>query len=180
MHALASVRGSARRLGIGAAAVIVLLLGGGLAAASIAQRDDDPEAPIRDVVETLGARDGYLFVFNPYNCTLREAEIEMMRELGARSRRSGKVLTLGHDVGDSTAARRAAEDMGVTLPVGSYASTRLRGSRFMRTIGSPAVIAIRNGQVIATLSGEDFKRSAAWIRWLEHQAVARGSVSDQE
>jgi hypothetical protein len=162
---------------------VAVIVGAGLAVAVTAagaprRGDASPDTARAVVVTALGATDGYIFVLNPFNCVLREAEIETMQRLALRHRRSGRVLTMGHDASDSATARRAAVELGVTLPVSPLGASSLANSPLLRSIGTPAVIAVRNGRVIGTLAGVDFERSAEWIRWIEHGADATGRLSD--
>jgi hypothetical protein len=123
----------------------------------------------RRAVATLGAKDGYLFVFSPFNCGLREAQIDALNALAHRSRRTGKVLTIGHELVDSAIARRAVTELGITMPSIALGATPFGSSRETRSLGVPLAIAIRDGQVIATLAGADVERIDRWIAWIEHR-----------
>ena len=132
---------------------------------------DDPWS--RRAVATLGARDGYLFVFSPFNCSLRAPQIEALNALAARQRRSGRVLTIGHEVADSAIASRLVVDLGLRIPTQPLAITSLGRGGAQAGLRAPIAIAIRGGEVVALLSGSDLDRLEGWLDWLEHRSSPR-------
>jgi hypothetical protein len=120
----------------------------------------------RHAVAALGAPDGYLFVFSPFNCALRSEQIAAMNVLADRRRRTGRVLTVGHELSDSIVAADAMARLGVRLDVRPLATSALR-SRPRAGLNAPLAIAIRNGEVIAVLSGSLAERLDTWLAWLE-------------
>jgi len=147
-----------------------LIATGGFAAGGCAGRAN--AEPTRDdraaVVAALGSNDGYLFVFNPFNCVLRQRQILAINALKKRSRRSGRVLMAGFDLGDSLVARKAFEELGIELPSAPLATSPVAESHAFRSMGWPLVLAVRDGRVIAALSGEATDRLDTWMAWLEH------------
>ena len=127
----------------------------------------------RRAIATLGARDGYLFVFSPFNCSLRAPQIEALNALGARQRRSGRILTIGHAVADSAIASRLVVDLGLRIPAQPLAMTPLGQGSARAGLRAPIAIAIRGGEVVAVLSGSDLDRLDGWLDWLEHRSSTR-------
>jgi hypothetical protein len=122
-------------------------------------------------VASLGADDGYLFVFSPFNCSLRAPQIRAMNELARRHRRSGRILTIGHALSDSTTAAQAVAELGILLQSRPLATTALGGSPVAGLIG-PLAIAIRHGKVIAILAGANAERIDTWLAWLEQTEMS--------
>jgi hypothetical protein len=127
----------------------------------------------RRAVATLGARDGYLFVFSPFNCSMREAQIDALNALASRQRRSGLILTTGHEEADSAIASRLVGDLGLRLRARPLAMTPLGQNGARAGLRAPIAIAIRGGEVVAVLSGADLDRLDGWLDWLEHRASPR-------
>ncbi|HET9426532.1 MAG TPA: hypothetical protein VFO55_14265 [Gemmatimonadaceae bacterium] len=119
---------------------------------------------------TLGAAEGYLFVFSPFNCALRAPQIAALNALSERSRRSGRLLSIGHELADSAAARRATKELGIRLKTGPLATTRLGASLGTVGLTTPFAIAIRENRVVAVLSGADTQRIDSWLAWIEHRS----------
>jgi hypothetical protein len=139
-----------------------------LIAASACRPTEDSWA--RRAAQTLGASDGYVFVFSPFNCSLKAEQIDAMNELATRQRRSGRVLTVGHEIADSATASEAVADLGIRLRASPLAATPLGRSSQPAGLHVPLVIAIRDGEVIAILSGADAGRLDTWLAWLEHRS----------
>ena len=136
-----------------------------LAVACVDLRGD--RGPWNDlVVASLEASDGYLFVFSPFNCSLRSAQITAMNELAIRRRRTGRILTVGHELADSNAAADAVRALGIRLPTRPLASTPL-GRGHAAGLSAPLAIAIRHRRVVAVLAGPEAERLHTWIAWLE-------------
>jgi hypothetical protein len=148
--ALAGVEGCARR-------------------ASAESAQDERQA----IVSTLGADDGYIFVINPFNCMLRQPQIDAMNALAQRHRRGGKVLMAGFDAVDSIAGVEALRDMGITLPASPLETSPLAKSGTFKSMGWPVSFALRDGNVISVLGGGEAERFGSWIAWLEHAPLPR-------
>jgi hypothetical protein len=142
-------------------------------AACVSPRPTAEDFWSRRAVATLGARDGYLFVFSPFNCSLRAPQIDALNALAARQRRSGRILTIGHELADSTIASRMIADLGLRIPAQPLAATPLGHSRARAGLRAPIAIAIRGGEVVALLSGSDLDRLDGWLDWLEHRSSPR-------
>lgn len=123
----------------------------------------------RDAIATLGAMDGYLFVFSPFNCALRQPQIDALNALATRARRAGKILTIGHELGDTAIARQTVAALGIRMVSMPLAATAFGRSPETRSLGFPLAVAIRGGQVIATLSGSEAERIDDWVAWVEHR-----------
>ena len=130
-----------------------------------------PNQWTRQAVAALGEKSGYLFVFSPFNCALREPQIEALNAQAHRTRRSGRILTIGHGLDDTATARRAVEALGIDMKTVALATTPFGRAPETQSLGRPLAIAIRDGQVIAILSGADAGRIDAWIAWLEHRSL---------
>lgn len=122
-------------------------------------------------VTALGARDGYVFVLSPFNCFLSADQIAVLNTIAARSRRSGVLLASGAAASSDSASANAVLGLGIRMR-----ASRLLGTPLDRGLGSlgwkpPIVIAIRNGEVIAVLRGEQAKDFHTWIGWLERQSM---------
>lgn len=120
-------------------------------------------------VATLGADDGYLFVFSPFNCALRQRQIEAINELAGRTRRTGIVLSVGHEVADSAVARAAVVALDIRLRSVPLATTPLGRAGRAAGFTVPTAIAIRGGQVVSVVSGRDAERIDTWLEWLERR-----------
>ena len=124
----------------------------------------------------LGARDGYVFVFSPIDCSLRQEQIDRLNILAARARRSGVILTTG-PIDDSTAARAVAL-LGIRMRTAPLAVTTLSAAIDAAQLRLPLAIAIRHGRVIGVLAGQEAERLDAWVSWLENELGSdRGGVS---
>jgi hypothetical protein len=146
-----------------------LVLASLLVAACVQPMPEDSLA--RRAVATLGARDGYVFVFSPFNCSLRGEQIDLMNELAARRRRTGVILTaVSSDISDSTAAA-AVSGLGLRMRTLSLARSPLRAITSRDRLRLPLAIALRRGEVVGILSGDDAERVDTWIAWLEQRAT---------
>lgn len=150
----------------------VLLLAGCAHRRVAASVDDDAA-----IVATLGARDGYLFIVNPFNCLLRESQIREINRLATRSRRSGRLLMAGTEPIDSVEGVRAIRDLGILLQASTLSSSPFARTAVLRSLGWPLVLAVRDGHVIGALAGGHTSRMGSWIQWLEHSAPRQPGVT---
>jgi hypothetical protein len=122
-------------------------------------------------IAALGARDGYVFVVSPFNCFLTADQIGVLNAIAARTRRSGVILTAGAAAGTDSTAARAVADLGIRMR-----ASRLLGTPIDRGLNSlgwkpPVIIAMRHGEVVAILRGEQAREFDTWIAWLEGQSL---------
>jgi hypothetical protein len=131
-----------------------------------------PQSLGRRAAEALGARDGYVFVFSPFNCSLQQEQIDALNTIAARKRRSGIILTIGPGNLDDATSANAVAKLGLRMRSKVLMRSALRGLIERERMESPIVIALRSGRVIGTLSGESAERVDSWIEWLEGSGSA--------
>lgn len=146
------------------------LLAGVLLAGCIRPAQPTPSLGSR-AVETLGARDGYVFVFSPLNCSLAQEQIDALNAIATRTRRSGILLTLGpSDFDDSTSAAAVAR-LGLRMKSMVLTRSPLRGLVDRGQMAAPIAIALRGGRVVGVVAGEYAERVETWIEWMEQSNV---------
>jgi hypothetical protein len=123
-------------------------------------------------VAALGAPDGYVFVFSPFNCSLQAAQIDAMNLIAERTRRSGVILTVAPgEVADSVTAGAVAR-LGLRMKAQPLARSPLRDVTTNEQLRLPLVIAVRGGQVIGVLAGDNVNRLDSWLAWLEQRPAS--------
>jgi hypothetical protein len=149
-----------------------LVLATVLSSACRGQPGPERESLRQRAVAALGARDGYVFVFSPFNCSLQASQIDAMNLVAARARRSGIILTVAPgEVADSVSATAVAR-LGLRMKVRSLARSPLRDVMTDEQLRLPLVIAIRGGQVIGMLAGDSVDRLDSWLAWLEQRPAS--------
>lgn len=149
-----------------------LVLTGAIAVACQGQPRSGGESLRRRAVTALGARDGYVFVFSPFNCSLQAEQIQAMNMVAARTRRSGIILTVAPgEVADSVTAGAVAR-LGLRMKTLPLARSPLRDVLTSEQLRLPLVIAVRGGQVIGVLAGENVDRLDSWLAWLEQRPTS--------
>jgi hypothetical protein len=130
--------------------------------------------PLSERIATvLESRDGYVFVFSPFNCSLQARQIDEMNVLASRARRSGVVLATGPSGLSDSAAVAAVDRLGIKLKARALERSGLEYLVHDQSFDMPMVIAIRQGAIIGILSGASAERLDTWIPWLERrQGVA--------
>jgi hypothetical protein len=146
------------------------LLAGVLLAGCIHPPQSTPSLGSR-AVETLGARDGYVFVFNPLNCSLAQEQIDALNAIATRTHRSGILLTLGPSNFDDSTSAAAVARLGLRMKSVVLARTPLRGLVDRGQMAAPVVIALRGGRVVGIVAGGYAERVDTWIEWLEQSSV---------
>lgn len=144
-----------------------------LLVAAACHRADLPSGAAFDgrAVTALGAQDGYLFVFSPFNCSLKASQIDAINLIAQRTRRSGVILTAGFASVDSLTAADAVAQLGIHMRFVPLTNTSLATYVGGGGMQLPLVIAIRGGRVIGLLAGPDAERLDGWIAWLEQGAL---------
>jgi hypothetical protein len=123
-------------------------------------------------VSALGARDGYVFVVSPFNCSLNASQIDALNDLARRTRRSGVILAAGGAAVSDSVAAAAIADLGIRMRTRRLAESDV--DRALANLGwrPPIVIALQHGEIVGTLSGEHAQMLDTWIPWLERQPLS--------